>query len=170
MGRPYRRPDIEDIFKQLVEGAGRMAIGTDLIVGFPAETESAFAETYALIEKVLLTYLHVFPYSPRQGTVAASWPDRVPATEKKMRAKQLADLGRTKHNEFAQANVGLQLKVLIETKKEIKGEGVCWFGHSRNYLPVIIPISESMKQFQAGDEITVISKKWENGRLRAEKI
>jgi len=118
---------------------------------------------------VPLTYLHVFPYSPRQGTVAASWPDRVPATEKKMRAKQLADLGRTKHNEFAQANIGRQLKVLIETKKEDKQTGEIWFGHSRNYLPVIIPISESMKQFQAGDEITVISKKWENGRLLAEK-
>ncbi len=169
MGRPYRRADIEDIFMQLTEGVGRVAIGTDLIVGFPAETESAFAETYALIEKVPLTYLHVFPYSPRQGTVAASWPDRVSATEKKLRAKQIADLGRTKRDEFAQANIGRPLNVLIETKKEDKGEGACWFGHSRNYLPTIIPISENMTQFRAGDEIIVTPRKWENGRLLAEK-
>lgn len=168
MGRPYRRPDIEDIFTQLAEGAGRIAIGTDLIVGFPAETEFAFAETYALIEKVPLTYLHVFPYSPRQGTVAASWPDRVTATDKKQRSRQLADLGRVKRDKFAQANIGRQLKALIETKKEDKEAGEVWFGHSRNYLPLIIPISESMEQFQAGDEIVVIPRKWENGRLLAE--
>ncbi len=170
MGRPYRRPEIEDIFVQLTEGAGRIAIGTDLIVGFPAETEAAFVETYALVEKVPLTYLHVFPYSPRRGTVAASWPDRVPATEKKMRAKQLADLGRAKHDEFVQANIGRQLKVLIETKKEDKEEGEVWFGHSRNYLPTIIQISDGMKQFQAGYEIVVTPQRWENGRLFAEQI
>ena len=169
MGRPYRRPDIENIFTQLINGTGRIAIGTDLIVGFPAETEFAFTETYALLENVPLTYLHVFPYSPRQGTVAASWPDRVSVAEKKVRAKQLADLGRAKCDEFAQVNIGRQLKVLLETKKEDKEAGTCWFGHSRNYLPIMIPISESMKHLRAGDEIVAIPRKWEKGRLVAEK-
>ena len=170
MGRPYRQPEIEEIFALLAPGAGRIALGTDLIVGFPAETEAAFAETYALIEKVELTYLHVFPYSQRQGTVAASWPDRVPAAEKKNRGKQLAGLGRVKHNNFAEANIGRQLKVLLETKKDDKNAGLVWFGHSRNYLPIIIPVSDAMKQFRAGDEIAVIPRKWENDRLLAEKI
>ncbi len=168
MGRPYRRQDIEDIFTQLTSGAGRVAIGTDLIVGFPAENAAAFAETYDLVEKAALSYLHVFPYSPRPGTVAASWPDRVPANEKKIRARQLADLGRAKHNDFAEANIGRPLKVLIETKKEDKSAGPVWFGHSRNYMPIIIPVSEKMKKFKAGDEIVVIPRKWELGCLLAE--
>ena len=165
MGRPYRRKDIEEIFMQLTKGADRVAIGTDLIVGFPAENDLAFAETYDLVEKVALTYLHVFPYSPRQGTVAASWPDRVSVPEKKIRAQQLADLGRAKHNDFAEANIGRPLKVLIETKKEDESAGPVWFGHSRNYLSIIIPVSEKMKEFKAGDEIVVIPRKWENGYL-----
>ncbi|MCK5679287.1 tRNA (N(6)-L-threonylcarbamoyladenosine(37)-C(2))-methylthiotransferase MtaB [bacterium] len=168
MGRPYRRPEIEAIFAQLAEGAGRLAIGTDLIVGLPAETECSFAENYGLVEKVELTYLHVFPYSPRQGTVAASWPDRVALADKKKRAKKLADLGREKRDLFAQANLGKKLKVLLESKKEDSCIGPAWFGHSRNYLPVLLPISVATQRLQAGAEIEVVPYEWKNNHLIAD--
>ncbi|MCK5916714.1 MAG: tRNA (N(6)-L-threonylcarbamoyladenosine(37)-C(2))-methylthiotransferase MtaB, partial [Deltaproteobacteria bacterium] len=128
MGRPYRQPEIEAIFAELAAGRGRIAIGTDLIVGFPAETGSAFAETCSVVEKSPLTYLHVFPYSPRQGTVAGSWPDRVSGAEKKSRAKKLADLGREKRDIFARENLGAKLNVLLESKREGDSSGPAWFG------------------------------------------
>ena len=170
MGRPYRRSEIEEVFARLAPGAGRLAVGTDLIVGFPAETAAAFAETCGLVEKSPLTFLHVFPYSPRRGTVAASWPDRVPVTEKKGRVKQLVDLGRIKRDRFAKANIGEPLKVLLEMKKDDRFAGPGWFGHSRNYLPVFIPVAGAGSQPQPGDEIMVVPRAWRKNRLITDPI
>lgn len=168
MGRPYRRSEIEDVFARLAPGAGRLAIGTDLIAGFSAETESAFAETYALVKASPLTYLHVFPYSPRRGTVAASWPDRVPAKEKRFRAQKLAALGREKRERFAQDNIGKPLKILLETCREKSPCGPAWFGHSRNYLPILIPAAEVPVGLNAGNEIVAVPRILENDYLLAE--
>ena len=167
MGRPYRQPDIEKIFALLAEGRGRLAIGTDLIVGFPAEDERSFLETVALVEEVDLAYLHVFPYSPRRGTVAASWPDRVPAAEKKVRAAQLRALGHHKREVFAKKNLGSELKVLLETQVDDRRYGSGWFGHSRNYLPVLVTAQDEGDCLQAGFEVTVNAQEWDGRRLMA---
>ena len=167
MGRPYRRHDIEKIFALLAAGSGRLNIGTDLIVGFPAENTAAFAETVDLVEAVELAYLHVFPYSPRQGTVAASWPDRVPLTEKKARAAQLGALGRHKREVFARKNLGCDLKVLLETQVEDNRYGSGWFGHSRNYLPVLVTTASEIDCLQARSEVTVQAQEWDGRRLLA---
>ncbi len=167
MGRPYRRHDIEEIFALLAPGTGRLNIGTDLIVGFPAENESAFAETMALVESAELGYLHVFPYSPRQGTVAASWPDRVPVVEKKERAAKLGALGRRKREVFTQKNMGCDLKVLLETHIEDSCYGSGWFGHSRNYIPVLLTDQSDDDYLRAGLEVTVQAHAWDGRRLVA---
>jgi threonylcarbamoyladenosine tRNA methylthiotransferase MtaB len=140
MGRPYRRAAIEELFSRFSPVAGRINLGADIIVGFPAEDAAAFAATRKLIAASPLGYLHVFPYSPRPGTVAASWPDRVPAALKKERAAELAALGREKRAAFRAANRGRILEVLLETRRsasQLPPSGG-WFGHSRNYLPVVI--------------------------------
>ena len=165
MGRPYRRRDIEKIFTLLTAGNGRLNIGTDLIVGFPAENELAFQETMVLVEAVELAYLHVFPYSPRRGTVAASWPDRVPLAEKKARAKKLGALGHHKREAFAKKNLGRDLKVLLETRINDSRYGSGWFGHSRNYLPVLVTIQGDDDSLRAGLEVTVQAQAWDGRRL-----
>ncbi len=167
MGRPYRRSEIEEIFAGLVPGAVRIAVGCDLITGFPAETETAFVETFELVQASPLTYLHVFPYSPRRGTVAASWPDRVALVDKRRRAQELAVLGREKREHFARANIGKPLKVLLESRKDNHSAGAAWFGHSRNYLPLLIPLSEVPAGSPAGSEIVVIPRKLEVNQLIA---
>lgn len=167
MGRPYRRPAIEKIFTMLAKGTGRLNIGTDLIVGFPAEDEKSFLETMTLVDQVELGYLHVFPYSPRQGTVAASWPDRVSAVEKKARAVKLGALGRRKKEAFARNNLGQKLRVLLETRLDESPYGSAWFGHSRNYLPVLVTTPNRDDSLQAGAEVTVKAHSWDGRRLLA---
>ena len=108
------------------------ALGSDIIVGFPGETEENFARGMEFFASLPLTYFHVFPYSIRARTPAASLPGQVPATLKKERAKKMRALGATKKNAFAQRFIGRRLSVLVESA----GKNGALSGYSRNYLPV----------------------------------
>lgn len=154
MGRPYRRREIENLLGSLSRHP-HLAVGTDLIVGFPAETETAFRETSSLLESFTFAYLHVFPYSPRQGTVAACWPDRVSPAEKKQRAAWLAETGRAGRRRFRRGNLGRTLEVLVEKRYRDRQFGAVAFGHSRNYLPVLIRVDGDEKGPQAGAMVKV---------------
>lgn len=116
MNRPYL---VED-FNRLLEEAARLvpglAVTTDVIVGFPGETDAQFAGGAAKIEKWPLAGLHVFPYSPRQGTPAASWGDQVPETVKKERAQMLAVVDGRLRERFNRSLIGTTQQVLFETK------------------------------------------------------
>ena len=129
--------------------------------------DKSFLETIALVEAVELGYLHVFPYSPRQGTVAASWPDRVSSIEKKARAAKLGALGRHKKDAFSRKNLGSDLKVLLETRVDDNRYGSGWFGHSRNYLPVLVTNKGENNCLRAGSEVTVQAQDWDGRRLVA---
>jgi len=113
-----------------------IAIGLDVMVGFPGEGEKEFDNTLRLIAELPVAYLHVFPYSERPGTVASSLPGRVDETVKKRRGEILRKLGREKRNVFARRFVGKKLSVLIEDKKD-KDTGFMK-GFSDNYIPVVI--------------------------------
>ncbi len=162
MGRPYRRAAIELLFRRLARVSGRVSLGADFIVGFPAEDEAAFHETLELVASSGLAYLHVFPYSPRAGTVAASWPDRVPAALKKSRAARLADLGEEKRALFCAGQLGKRLSVLLEKRLGNEMENGAWFGHSRNYLPVLVPDDGKIG---AGEVVTVEAVSWDGRRI-----
>src|SRR5438309_1765520 len=88
------------------------AIGADVMVGFPGENDSDFAETYGLIEQSPLTYLHVFPYSSRPGTVAAGLPNHVPEHVSRFRAKALRNLIAQKNETFRRNLIGSEIEVL----------------------------------------------------------
>jgi len=105
-----------------------LAFGADLIAGFPTETEAMFENTLAAVEDLGLTYLHVFPYSPRPGTPAARMP-QVPAAERKARAARLRAAGEAALRRFLQGRVGSTADVLVET------DG---FGRSEHYAPVAL--------------------------------
>lgn len=113
----------------------RVGLGTDVIAGFPGETEEDFGLTVSLLEELPFSNVHAFPYSERPGTPAASMPDRVPVRTRRERARILAGIGREKRAGFAAGFVGREVEVLVE-RVERDGTGSGWTGE---YLRASIP-------------------------------
>jgi threonylcarbamoyladenosine tRNA methylthiotransferase MtaB len=107
-----------------------IALGADLIAGFPTETDAAFANTLALVEDCGLDFLHVFPYSARRGTPAARMP-QVPAAVRKARAAALREAGAAARTRFLSAQAGQTVKVLVEQQRDFFS-----LGHSEQFAPV----------------------------------
>ena len=108
------------------------AITTDVIAGFPGETEAEFAETLAFVEKVGFARIHAFPYSRRAGTVADRMPDQVDEGVKHMRTNQLISLGNKLEERFVKGLIGSVQSVLFETEA---GEGLAE-GYTDQYVRV----------------------------------
>lgn len=112
-----------------------IAITTDIIVGFPGESEEDFIETIHICQKVGFAKIHVFPYSERMGTKAMELPSHIDATIKKERAKKLLDVSKKLENLYYVSFVGKEVDVLIEEIKNGRS-----YGHTGNYLHVEIPL------------------------------
>ena len=106
-------------------------ITTDLIAGFPGETEEEFAQTLAFLEKCSFTAMHVFPYSRRPGTPAAAMPDQVPKGEKEERARRAIALAARMERRWLEGQIGRTLPVLFEEEKD-----GWWQGHTPGYALV----------------------------------
>jgi threonylcarbamoyladenosine tRNA methylthiotransferase MtaB len=132
MRRPYGREAFRTLIERVAAAMPAAAIGLDVIVGFPGETEAEFENTVRLIEELPVTHLHVFPYSKRPGTAAAAMPGHLPGDVKKARAERLRRLGAEKLQAFAVRFVGCELEVAIEGG----GQGGWLKGLTRNYLEV----------------------------------
>ncbi|MGL6194944.1 MAG: tRNA (N(6)-L-threonylcarbamoyladenosine(37)-C(2))-methylthiotransferase MtaB [Thermoguttaceae bacterium] len=103
--------------EQFLDRFDKPALTTDVIVGFPGETEEQFEETCKLVEKIGFSKVHVFRFSPRKGTVAATLPDPVPPEVKKRRAAHLQLCADKLRFEYAKSLVGTQMQVLLETEE-----------------------------------------------------
>lgn len=138
------------------------AIGTDVIAGFPGETDGQFDQTLALLEELPVTYFHVFPYSRRSGTTAAKMSAHVPPAAIRARAQRLRALGERKRAAFARAFVGRALPVLVEhTPARDSG----WLtGYTRNYQRVEFPGSLHL----ANREVAVQLRMADGARLLGE--
>lgn len=136
MNRPYTADDLRVLTRKLIPSIPGLAIGVDVIVGFPGEGEAEFGRTFQLLEELPIAYLHVFPFSPRKGTPAFHFPERVDGNTVKERGKLLRSLGSRKKAAFYRSHLHRALKVLVETKKD-KKTGL-FRGLSRNYIPVLI--------------------------------
>lgn len=112
----------------------RPAITTDLIVGFPGETEEEFAQTLDFIGKCAFAAMHVFPYSKRPGTPAAAMPDQIPNALKEARAHAAARVAAEMERAYLEQFVGATLAVLFEEERD----GL-WHGYTANYIPVAVP-------------------------------
>jgi len=113
------------------------ALTTDVIVGFPGETDEEFAATCRVVEQAGFSKLHVFRFSPRQGTPAADMPDRVPEPVKQRRAAELTELGKRLRQRYFESLAGRQLQVLVETPLE--NRPLWLLGTSARYAPVELP-------------------------------
>jgi threonylcarbamoyladenosine tRNA methylthiotransferase MtaB len=112
MHRKYRPRHYADRVLKAREWMPDAAIGADVMVGFPGETEADFAETVRFIEALPFTYLHVFTYSERPGTPAAEAADSVPVRERKERNRVLRDLAEAKNRAFRERMVGRTLSAI----------------------------------------------------------
>ena len=133
MGRDYDRVFFFELIRRIHARIPEVAIGLDVITGFPGETDQAFANTFNLIAELPVSHLHVFPFSRRPGTPAATMSDQVPGHVSKARAARLRDLGAAKQSRFAARFVGRILDVVVEAG----GSGRRLKGMSRHYLDVI---------------------------------
>jgi threonylcarbamoyladenosine tRNA methylthiotransferase MtaB len=133
MGRRIRIEDYKRILACLREKSPRASLGADIIVGFPGETGDDFSQTYSFLEQSPLTYFHVFSYSPRPGTAAASWP-QVNSKVKKERAGLLRDLSRRKNLNFRRLFLGKECEAIVIKKKEAGAEVL-----TSNYFKVFVP-------------------------------
>lgn len=135
MKRRYTAGDITKLIAKIREQMSTAGIGADIITGFPGESEADFEETYNFINSLDVSYLHVFPFSPRPGTAAETMPDQVKYTEKEKRTKELISLSRSKQSIFSKMNIGTTQDVLFETTKS---KGLI-SGFTSNYIRVWHP-------------------------------
>lgn len=133
MRRPYRTKQVRAALAALREAIPGVTFTTDVIVGFPGETDGTFAETVAFCREARFLRLHVFPYSPRPGTPAASFPDQVPGEIKHARVRELVKVGKAVSKELLSGLISdrTPLSVLFETR-----DGEYLTGHSENYIDV----------------------------------
>ncbi|MCI9318707.1 MAG: tRNA (N(6)-L-threonylcarbamoyladenosine(37)-C(2))-methylthiotransferase MtaB [Lachnospiraceae bacterium] len=113
------------------------AVTTDIIVGFPGETEEEFTETKAFLEKVRFYEMHIFKYSRREGTAAASMPGQVPEQTKTQRSNILLAMEKQQSAEFRRRYIGGEAEVLLEEEKEIGGE-IYLIGHTKDYVKAAV--------------------------------
>ena len=115
MRRPYTAAEFEAFVTRIRNLVPEIGLTTDIMVGFPGETEAQFARTCELAERVRFSRIHVFPYSPRPGTAAFEMGDDVSPAEKARRKARVLDLGSRRMDEFAQRMIGTTVEVLAES-------------------------------------------------------
>lgn len=142
MNRRYTAAQYEEIVNLLKDKMENISITTDIIVGFPGETDEEFAQTYKFLERIKLSKLHVFKYSPRKGTKAELMENQVDGNKKEERSKALIELTKRYENDFAKAHIGKTLEVLFEMAS--KEEGV-HEGYTRNYLKVEVHSDKNIR-------------------------
>jgi threonylcarbamoyladenosine tRNA methylthiotransferase MtaB len=159
MNRTYQSRDFKKLVTVLTEKIPHLCLGVDVIVGFPGETDQQFKNSYTLLQELPISYFHVFPYSKRNKTRAAAFPDHIPQKTIKARSKLLRTLGNNKKMNFYSGHKGQIVKVLLEDKRERLVH--CLKGRSRNYIPVFVEGGDSLKNQEWAVEITHV----EEGRV-----
>jgi len=165
MRRNYDTVYYRDLLQRVRERLPEAALGSDIIVAFPGESDAQFERSLEYFASLPLTYFHVFPYSSRRGTVAASLGDHVPGQVKKQRARRMREIGARKKSEFCARFIGRRVSVLIEDKVE-KQTGRRR-GFSRNYLPVAVAGADDFLNRELDVRIDRYGGGWLNAVIRS---
>ncbi|WP_343561336.1 tRNA (N(6)-L-threonylcarbamoyladenosine(37)-C(2))-methylthiotransferase MtaB [Kiloniella sp. b19] len=156
MKRRHLRNDVETMVRRARALRPDVVFGADIIAGFPTEDDTMFRNSLNLVRDLDLTYLHVFPYSPRPGTPAAKMP-QVPGPTRKARAASLREAGQEAENRFYQSLIGKDVEVLME-----KGN----FGRCQHYAPIAVEDCEETEKLRG----TIVSARvtgFKDGKLTA---
>ncbi len=143
MNRRYNTAQFRESVQALRDAFGNPAITTDVIVGFPAETEDEFVQTVKYLEEISLYEMHIFKYSMRKDTRAAAMKEQVLEAVKTRRSAVLLEMEARKSKEYRSEFVGSAVKVLFEESKEIKGR-TYMIGHTREYVKVAVEASKNL--------------------------
>lgn len=144
MNRRYTAAEYEEKCHILRKIFDRPALTTDVIVGFPGESEEDFEECRSFLEKIAFYETHIFKYSRRQGTRAAEMPDQIPEQVKTERSHVLLKLHEKNKAAYLEQFVGVPLEVLFEEQTEVDGRTV-WSGYSREYIRVLWDTDEMLE-------------------------
>ncbi|MDR2524932.1 MAG: tRNA (N(6)-L-threonylcarbamoyladenosine(37)-C(2))-methylthiotransferase MtaB [Oscillospiraceae bacterium] len=132
MRRHYTAKEFFDLMREIKLRFPDAALTTDVIVGFPGESDADFAETLTFVRESEFAKVHVFPYSPRKGTPAADFPHQCSKSKKQQRAHALLDVAAELRGAFLASQVGKRTAVLLEQPHPLGG----WQGYTSNYTPV----------------------------------
>lgn len=152
MKRKYTLDEYEKIIDKVRNVRPNISISTDLIVGFPGESEELFKETLDTLNRIKFSKIHVFPYSKRDGTVAALMPNQIDEAIKKERSRVVFELSSKFEEEYAVKFIGSEIEVLVETGN---------IGTSSNYLKVLLN-----DNFKVNSIVKVIPKEYSDGLLK----
>ena len=131
MNRKYTIDQFRHVVELLRNAYPEVHLTTDVIVGFPGETEEEFNKTYEFLKEIKFYKMHVFKYSPRSGTVAAKMPNQIDGNIKEERSNKLIELSDKNEKEYNQKYIGKEVEVLLEER-----EGEYLKGHTTNYMVV----------------------------------
>ncbi len=151
MRRPYQMNDVDSLISEAVSLMPLVGIGCDLIAGFPDETEVDFRLTQGFLARHVIANAHVFPYSPRPGTLAAGLPGALTEDIRRARARHLAKLAEESRRKFAKRFVGRSVDVVVESESSLRGwtSEYLWFEKSRletvGLRPLVSHRKESMR-------------------------
>lgn len=140
MNRHYSAEDFEKAANLLRENIPDVSLTTDIMVGFPGETEEEFEKSYNFCKKIGFMQMHVFKYSVREGTKAADMTDQVPENIKDIRSEKMLALSKEMHKNFRDKYIGKKMTVLVEEKTS-SGK---YHGTLPNYLDVYISSEEDI--------------------------
>ena len=159
MNRRYTTKQFEEIVKLLRNTYKDVILTTDIIVGFPSETEEEFIQTYKFLSKIKFYKMHIFKYSQRKGTPAAKMPNQIDGKIKEKRSKKLIELSNNNEKECNEKYIGKKVKVLFEEEKK----GI-YKGHTQNYILVYCNSQENLEN----KIVEVMCKGVENDYILAE--
>ena len=162
MRRPYTTAQYADIAAKLraAFGADNVSFTTDVIVGFPGETEDDFEASMAFVTGMRFLKVHVFPYSRREGTAAYDFADQLPEHEKEARSRRMTAAVEKVRAELAHAAQGRTAQVLLETPLS----STLFTGYTKQYLPVVV----NAPGHKSGEIVTVTLGEWDGKRCRAQ--
>ena len=152
MNRRYTTDEFRKIVKVLRDNIPEVALTTDVIVGFPGETDEEFEVTYKFLEEIKFSKMHVFKYSPRRGTKAATFPKQVDGKVKDVRSERLIKLSLENEIAFAEKYLNKEIKVLFENEHN---------GHTTNYIEVY-----SNEERKANSLVDVVVIEQKNGVIQ----
>ncbi|WP_147564870.1 tRNA (N(6)-L-threonylcarbamoyladenosine(37)-C(2))-methylthiotransferase MtaB [Clostridium tyrobutyricum] len=135
MNRRYTASEYENILNQLRSNIKNVSITTDIIVGFPGETDEEFNKTYEFLNRIKLSKMHVFKYSPRSGTRAASMKDQIDGNVKEYRSSKIINLDKIFEEQFRNKFLGNDMNVLYE--KKLNNSEDLYEGYTPNYIKIV---------------------------------
>ena len=134
MHRPYNTEQYRQEMARIRAAVPDIALSTDLMVGFPGETDEQFENSLRFCDEIAFSSMHLFKYSPRQGTPAAGYPNQVPNEVKDARSKRMQEVAERNMLRYMEAQLGQTVEVLVE---EQRSDGI-WLGHTDTYLHVAV--------------------------------